>query len=324
MTAALPQVIHTYQTPALDSTRWRLYQPREGDIVIATPVKSGTTLTQEIVRQLIFLDQAAAQEREAPLWEISPWLDARWAPLEAVMAGLEAQQHRRFIKSHLALDGLPYFPQVKYIVVGRDARDIAMSLWNHYANFTETAYAISNETPGLVGEPFPPCPPDIHVFWQTWITRGLHTWESEGYPFWGNMHHTQSWWNYRHLDNILFVHFQDLLTDRVGEIRRIAAYLDIAVPDDALPAMLSALDLATMREREGQRSPVFQALWKEGAQTFFNKGTNGRWRDVLSADELRLYEQKAAAVLTPDCRAWLEQGRVALANQHVLSSHRDG
>jgi aryl sulfotransferase len=126
------------------------------------------------------------------------------------------------------------------------------------------------------------------------------------------MHHTQTWWNYRHLDNILFVHFNDLLSDRVGEIRRIAAFLDIAVPDDALPALLQALELTTMREREGQRSPVFQALWKEGVQTFFNKGTNGRWRAVFSAEELQLFEEKAAQVLTPDCRAWLEQGRMAL------------
>ena len=51
---------------------------------------------------------------------------------------------------------------------------------------------------------------------------------------------------------------------------------------------------------------------KEGAKTFFFKGTNGRWQDVLSAEEVALYEEKAAQVLTPDCRAWLEQGRVAL------------
>lgn len=41
---------------------------------------------------------------------------------------------------------------------------------------------------------------------------------------------------------------------------------------------------------------------------------NGRWQDVLSAEELALYDAKAAQVLTPDCRAWLEQGRVALGN----------
>lgn len=311
MTRQLPQVSHTYQTQALDSTRWQRYQPRDGDIVISTAAKSGTTVTQEIVRQLIFLGQDAPQQREAALWEISPWLDARWSPLDDLLAGLEAQLHRRFIKSHLALDGLPYFPQVRYIVVGRDARDVAMSLWNHYTNFTETAYKISNETPGLVGEPLPPCPPDIHAFWQQWMTRGLHAWEREGYPFWGNLHHTQSWWNYRHLDNILFVHFNDLLADRVGEIRRIATFLGIAVTDDALPSILHALDLPTMREQEGRRNPAFQALWKDGAQTFFHKGTNGRWREVFSVEEVRLYEEKAAQVLTPHCRAWLEQGRVA-------------
>lgn len=312
MPTQLPQVVHTYQTQALDSTRWQRYQPRDGDIVISTAAKSGTTITQEIVRQLIFLGQDAPAEKEAALWDLSPWLDARWSPLDDLMAALEAQTHRRFIKSHLALDGLPYFPQVRYIVVGRDARDVALSLWNHYANFTETAYAISNYTPGLVGEPLPPCPPDFHIFWQTWMTRGLHTWESEGYPFWGNLHHTQSWWNYRHLDNILFVHFHDLLTDRAGEIRRIGAFLGIDVPDDALPSILHSLDLATMREREGKRNPAFQVLWKDGAQTFFNKGTNGRWRSVLSEEEAALYDAKAAQVLTPECRAWLENGRAAL------------
>lgn len=320
MTAQLPQLTRIYQGQALDSTRWQRYQPRKNDIVISTSVKSGTTLTQEIVRQLIFLGQDAPQEREAALWDISPWLDARWLPLDELIAGLDAQSHRRFIKSHLALDGLPYFPQVRYIVVGRDARDVAMSLWNHYANFTETAYQISNYTPGLVGEPLPPCPPDFHAFWQTWMTRGVNPWESEGYPFWGNLHHTQSWWTYRHLDNILFVHFDDLLADRASEIRRIGAFLGIDVPDDALPSILHSLELATMREREGKRSPAFQLLWKEGAQTFFNKGTNGRWKYVLSADELRLYEEKAAQVLTPECRTWLEHGRVTLGDLAMIEA----
>jgi len=319
MPTQLPQILHTYQNQALDSTRWQRYQPRAGDIVISTPLKSGTTLTQETVRQLIFLGQDGSAEKETALWEISPWLDARWSPLDDLLAALEAQNHRRFIKSHLALDGLPYFPQVKYIVTGRDARDAALSLWNHYANFTETAYAISNDTPGRVGEPLPPSPPDFHAFWQGWISRGSHPWEGEGYPFWGNLHHTQSWWNYRHLDNILFVHFHDLLTDRAGEIRRIGAFLGIDVPDDALPAILQALDISTMREREGKRNPAFQVLWKNGAQTFFNKGTNGRWKDLLSADELALYEAKAAQVLTPDCQAWLEQGRVALAMVETIA-----
>src|SRR5690606_6664059 len=125
---------------------------------------------------------------------------------------LEAQQHRHFIKSHIALDGLPYYPQVKYIVVGRDARDIFMSYLNHVANFNDDFVNALNGAPGRRGPPFPPYPGDLHEFWRQWITRGWFEWENEGYPCYGNMHHTQTWWNYRHLGNILFVHYNDLLT----------------------------------------------------------------------------------------------------------------
>jgi len=64
-----------------------------------------------------------------------------------------------------------------------------------------------------------------------------------------------------------------------------------------------------MREREDRLDSRMKEIFKEGAKTFFFKGTNGRWKDVLSAEELALYDAKAAQVLTPDCRAWLEQGR---------------
>jgi aryl sulfotransferase len=70
-----------------------------------------------------------------------------------------------------------------------------------------------------------------------------------------------------------------------------------------------------MREREDRLDPGLKNVWKEGAKSFFHKGTNGRWRDVLSAEEVQMYEEKAAQVLTPDCRAWLEQGRIALKSK---------
>ncbi|MEZ4713748.1 MAG: hypothetical protein R3A44_41555 [Caldilineaceae bacterium] len=66
-----------------------------------------------------------------------------------------------------------------------------------------------------------------------------------------------------------------------------------------------------MRVRSERLDAGSLRIFKEGAKTFFFKGTNGRWKDVLSAEELALYEEKAAQVLTQECRAWLEQGRVA-------------
>jgi aryl sulfotransferase len=311
MSTHLPQVIHTYQSHILDSTRWQQYQPRADDIIICTPPKSGTTWMQEIVRQLVFCDVQNAPERDAHgLWQVSPWLEQRLAPLDGVIRQLEAQQHRRFIKAHLPLDGLPYFAQVKYIIVGRDARDVAMSLWNHYSEFTDEQIERVNNTPGRVGDPISPIE-DIHAFWRAWITRGRFAWESEGYPTQGTLHHIQTWWNYRHLPNLLFVHYSDLKADLAGEIRRIADFLAIPLTDAMLPPITQAVSLDAMREREERTNLRMKETWKNGAKTFFFKGTNGRWKEVLSAEELALYEEKVAQVLTPECRAWLEQGRVA-------------
>ena len=305
----LPTPIHTYQNHHLDSLRWNHFAPRDDDIVIATSYKSGTTWMQEIVRQLINWAQGSSDQLQ------SPWFEARLAPLNTVIDMLEAQTHRRFIKTHLALDGLLFYPQVKYIVVGRDPRDVFMSFWNHYSNYTDELYSRLNHTPDLVGPPLPRCPTDIHVGWRDWITRGWFEWESEGYPFWGNLHHTQSWWNYRHLGNILFIHYKNLLDNLPDEIQHIASFLGIAIPDAAIATILPALSLDVMRSERERTRPLTQEIWHGGAKTFFFKGTNGRWKDVLSAEELDLYEATVTKVLTPETRAWLEQGRVALVDE---------
>jgi aryl sulfotransferase len=198
-------------------------------------------------------------------------------------------------------------------VVGRDARDVAMSMWNHYANYTEESIEKDNNLPGRVGEPLSP-PPDLHAYWCNFFTRGWFPWESEGYPFWGNLHHTQTWWDYRQLPNILFVHYNDLLTDLPGEIQRIAGFLAIPLAEGAVPAILPSVRLPAMRDKAERLDLVMKMIWKDGAKTFFFKGTNGRWKDGLSAEELALYEEAVARVLTPDCRAWLEQGRVAFVS----------
>lgn len=311
MPTQLPKVTRTYQNHTIDSTRWQRYQPRTGDIVIATSYKSGTNWMQEIVRQLIFQGQDVPERENVSLKQISFWLEQRNLPLDDLLNKLDAQQHRRFLMCHLPLDGLPFFPQLHYIVVGRDARDVGMSMWNHYSEMVDAIFANPNNAQNQGFAPLPPPPQDVHAFWQKWITQGYFPWESEGYPFWGNLHHTQSWWPYRHLPNILFVHYNDLKADLVGEIRRIADFLTIPLVDTLLPSILHAVNIDVMRAREERlKSPLLASL-KQGGHSFFFKGTNGRWRDVLSADELQLYEEKAATVLTPDCRAWLEQGRQA-------------
>jgi aryl sulfotransferase len=54
-------------------------------------------------------------------------------------------------------------------------------------------------------------------------------------------------------------------------------------------------------------------IFEGGIERFLFKGTNGRWRGVLTDDDLALYE-RAAATLDPELRAWLEGGRAATSD----------
>ena len=85
-----------------------------------------------------------------------------------------------------------------------------------------------------------------------------------------------------------------------------------------LPGILQAISLEAMRDEAlsaENADPNRPPVWKEGAKTFFFKGTNGRWKEVLCAAEVAMYEEKAAQLLTTDCRGWLEQGRIAFIEQ---------
>lgn len=303
-----PTVSKIYQNHTLDSTRWNHYSPRDGDIIISTSYKSGTTWMQNIVLHLIYQDQDVPA-----LAEVSPWIDNRvGGPIEEIFKSLDARDRRRCMKSHIALDGMPYYPQVKYIVVCRDARDVFMSWWNHYSNLTDLVYQYLNETEGRVGDPLPRPPENINEYWRTWITRGWFEWESEGYPHSGNLHHTKTWWVFRQLDNIHFVHFNDLLGDLESEIWAIARYLDIEVDDTAVSRIAHAVQFSRVKKNKNNAPSSSMEGFKGGMNTFFFKGTNGRWKGVLTKDDLNLYKYTTSKILAPDCVRWLERGKEAL------------
>ena len=306
MSATKPRVRHIYLNHHLDSTRWQAYTPRDDDIIIAPYMKSGTTWMQTIVSHLIFQD---LQLRS--LMEVSPWVDTRLWPITKMELAkvLNAIEHRRFLKSHLPLDGLPFYPTVKYIVVGRDARDVFLSLWNHYRNYTPEFYERANQPLGEDEQPLPRCPQDVRQFWRKWMTRGWFEWESQGYPFWSLLHHTQTWWDFRDLPNILFVHYNDLLQDLKGEILRVARFLEIDVSEGLLSDIAEAVSFGRMKRQADQLVPDHEVTFKSGAQVFVNKGTSGRWRSVLNEEDLELYEAVVARELSPACARWLEHGR---------------
>jgi aryl sulfotransferase len=188
-----------------------------------------------------------------------------------------------------------------------------MSLWNHYTNHTDEAFSLFNNTPGRVGDEFPRPPEDIHEFWRNWMTRGWFEWESDGWPYWSHLYNVQSWFAFRELPNIHLAHFSDMIRDTEGEARRLAEFLEISVPERRWPEIVKSVSFSEMKQQGARYAPGGGELWKGGADTFLNKGTNGRWKNVLSDTEIALYDAACQRTLTPECRAWLEEGSRALA-----------
>jgi aryl sulfotransferase len=282
-----------------DSTIWNDLVFREDDIVIATYAKAGTTWMQQIIAQLLFdgdPDQAVA--------EMSPWLDLRVPPKAVKLPLVEAQTHRRFLKTHLPVDALRFSPAARYLYIGRDARDVVWSMYNHHANANQLWYEALNDTPGRVGPPIGPPPADIRTYWHEWLER-------DGHPFWPYWENVRSWWEIRDLPNVQLVHFANLKRDLAGQIRAIAAFLDIPINEASWDAILRHCSFEWMKKNATKSVPLGGAFWDAGAEVFINKGVNGRWMDTLTEAECAEYLRLATAELGEECTRWLTTGEGA-------------
>ncbi len=292
-----------YYTTFFDSDRWLRFQSRPDDVIVATPYKAGTTWTQNIVLHLIHQD---LQNRN--IGGISPWLDIRFRAFDGedgINAMLSAQDHRRVIKTHLYFDGLPFDSSLKYIFVGRDPRDVFMSMWNFYNSFGDMYF----ETPDDPAIPALPRPvDDILEGWDNWIGQGAATGETDGYPFWSIFAQTKTWWDQRHRPNILFLHYADMWTDLKSQVQRVAEFIEVDVDEEMLDRITELCTFSSMQKNSAKIDENSESNLKGGSKSFFHKGGGGRWRGLLNEERLAKYEEVASRGVSPECRHWLEKG----------------
>ena len=309
-------VLREYRTWVMDSRRWDAYRPRQGDIIVATYPKSGTTWMQQIVNLLIFQSPEAR-----PLDSLSPWIDMRISkPIEEVLTSLETQTHRRAVKTHLPLDGLPIYDEVRYIHVARDGRDAVLSFHNHGTGFKEQVLA-KLDAAGLADEtlarPYPRVPSDPAECFSKWLRIGAVKNQTDGNQLLSYFEFQKSCWAERHRPNILFVHYGDLKANLEAEMRRIATFLDITVPDQMWSSLVQAAGFDSMKKQGAELMPGVTSMFNEGKDRFFNKGENGRWKGVFTSEDLATYDAKLAALLSPACLRWLAGGSRAIGDPRV-------
>lgn len=295
-----------YRSVVADSSRWEGFRFRDGDIVISTPPKCGTTWMQRLVSLLVF----DGPELPAPISKVSPWLDMQLAPRSDVVALLDAQTHRRFIKTHTPLDGIPYDERVRYVCVGRDPRDVAVSTGHHMRNMNiEQFMATRQAAVGLedlaefgIDKPGPRATePDADPL-LAWIDS-----DDERTPMSlrSLVVHTSTFWNAREAPNIEMFHYGDLRSDLAGQILRLASYLGYDISAERAAELAQWATFDAMKSSADKVAPNADiALW-HSTDGFFHRGESGQWREVFSDAHLQRYDERISALAPPDLAEWL-------------------
>lgn len=311
-----------YRSLEEDNARWEGFPFRPGDVVVSTRSKSGTTWVQMICLLLVL----RTPELPRPLIELSPWLDWLVEPRDEVLARLAAQPHRRVIKTHTPLDGVPIDPRATYVVVGRHPLDMIVSLVHQGDNIDrERVRELAGQPPadGLpavgspsVGEPAraagspPPDGPPPAAGRRRSVAEAVARWidrdadprqELDSLP--GVLAHLTDAWRRRDEPNVVLVHYHDLATDLAGEMGRLAARLDLEPPT---PELVEAARFEQMRARADRLAPDTRGVLKDPT-AFFRRGRSGAGREELGAAGIARYDARAAELAPPDLLAWLHR-----------------
>jgi aryl sulfotransferase len=305
-----------YRSVVADSARWEGFTFRPGDIVISTPPKCGTTWMQRLVALLVFDGPGLP----APMAKVSPWLEMQLATTTDVIATLDAQTHRRFIKSHTPLDGIPFDHDVTYLCVGRDPRDVAVSSRHHMQNMNlERFMATRAAAVGLddlaqlgINEPGPPEPLDDAAALRAWIESDTDI-TSMSLAF--VLRHQVSFWEARDRPNVAIFHYAELLDDLPGQLQRLAGMLGYDIDGERAEQLAAEASFEAMKSNAEQVVPNTDiGLW-HSADGFLHRGTSGQWRDVFTDDDLARYDERVRKLAPPDLLRWLHRDDVSAVDR---------
>jgi len=302
--------LRRYQGFMADSARWERFTFRPDDVVISTPSKCGTTWMQTIVGMLL-LDRI---DLGAPISTISPWLDMLIRSDDEVFGILERQSHRRFMKTHTPLDGVPRHESVTYIAVVRHPLDVALSDRDHSENMREDHLVdlrVAASGPAGPGLPDRESPPDDPGEFLRWFIDNEETPTGSG-P--NGLHdycqQIRTYWDARQAPNVHLFHYADMSADLDGEMRRVAAALGVPIDQELWPGFVEAAGFTSMRSRAADTAPdAHMGLWVS-PERFFRAGGTRDWASLLSLQDIAHFEERLRE-LAGDAVDWATLGRAA-------------
>jgi hypothetical protein len=238
------------------------YTPTPDDVLICSYYKSGTNWTMQIAVQIAHHGHAEFEH----IHDLVPWPDmtlrAGYAiPLADDRPRRAAPTGLRVIKTHMAMDALPYSPEARYICVVRDPKDVFVSSYH----FTRAM---------VLG----PLMPSVEAWLSTFLSpdAALGSWAR----------HVASGWRLRDRRNVLFLTYESMRADLPKAVDRIAAFMGVVLTRDERAAVIEQSTFAYMK-KIGHKFDAPGAPWASPAGSMMRRGESGQSAELLSAEQQR-------------------------------------
>ncbi len=242
------------------------YTPVKNDVFAAAYFKAGTNL-------LMYMCYQISEKGEGDfdhIQDIMPWPDAAQPRFWMNLFDKSAYQTltgRRVIKTHLPATKVPVNDHAKYIAVTRDPKDCAASGYYYYQS--------------LIFGPGTP-PPAV------WLDHMV----SKDAPFGRWDAFTASWYKMRHRPNVLFLLFDELKDSPIESIKKIAAFLDIDLTEDALERVVAKTSFKEMKSINNRFFPAPQSMWTDVDGSIIRKGQSGDGAALFNTEQLEKFDLK--------------------------------
>lgn len=271
------------------------FQARPNDIWIATFPRSGTTWTQELIWLISNnLDFDTAQRetltKRFPFFEFSNFMhhDVKNELLNDNSDNPEMQKfieiisepgydlfnkmdNQRFIKTHFPFSLLPpsiMEQQCKLIYIARNPKDVAVSFYHLNRLY---------RTQGYIG--------DFARYWD-YFERGLNPWM----PYWS---HIKEGWGNRHLPNVLFMFYEDMIANFPATIRKVGKFLGKTLTDKQVEDLAEYLNINNFKNYETVNGKELKEvkILNSGEAGFVRNGKIDGWQTEYTP-ELRSRAEK--------------------------------